>query len=217
MAEQARGSSPQTEDQPDPATPPRGRPDLAIGAFTPYGPWTVDPEQMTWRFGGSQAGAAGAADGTAGAGGDSLDIDELRKRAADLARQLVRPRRYPPGLRVIDVGLRLGIALVGWGIRDRGTPTSRSGLSRRLRPAFERLGPTYIKLGQIISSGEGIFPEELVEEFRLLRDRVPPEPFETVRRTLEEDLGQPLSEVFVSFDRTPIASASIAQVHAATL
>ncbi len=106
---------------------------------------------------------------------------------------------------------------MAWGFRDRGTPTSRSGLSRRLRPAFERLGPTYIKLGQIISSGEGIFPEELVEEFRLLRDRVPPEPFSTVRRTIEEDLGRPLAEVFVSFDRVPIASASIAQVHAATL
>ena len=113
--------------------------------------------------------------------------------------------------------IRLGSALLGWGLRDRGTQRSRPGLSRRLRPAFERLGPTYIKLGQIISSGEGIFPEELVEEFRLLRDRVPPEPFAAVRRTLEEDLGRPLAEVFVSFDRVPIASASIAQVHAATL
>jgi ubiquinone biosynthesis protein len=172
---------------------------------------------MTWRFGDPGPGRAGGPRGAGDADGDSLDIDELRKQAAGLARQLVRRRRFPPGLRVIDVGFRLGTALVGWGIRDRGTPTSRSGLSRRLRPAFERLGPTYIKLGQIISSGEGIFPEELVEEFRLLRDRVPPEPFETVRRTLEEDLGRPLSEVFVSFDRTPIASASIAQVHAATL
>jgi ubiquinone biosynthesis protein len=118
---------------------------------------------------------------------------------------------------VVTVGYRLGSALLGWGLRDRGTPTSRAGLSRRLRPAFERLGPTYIKLGQIISSGEGIFPEELVEEFRLLRDRVPPESFATVRRTVEEELGRPLADVFVSFDRVPIASASIAQVHAATL
>ena len=91
------------------------------------------------------------------------------------------------------------------------------GLSRRLRPAFETLGPTYIKLGQILSSGEGVFPEELVAEFRLLRDRVPPEPFSHVRRTIEEDLGRPLAEVFTSFDRAPIASASIAQVHSATL
>jgi ubiquinone biosynthesis protein len=177
------------------------RPDLTIGAFTPDGPWTVEPESMPWRF---PAEAAGS-------------IDNLRRQAADLARQLITPRQLPPGVRVAAVGARLGSALLGWARSDRGTPSSRSGLSRRLRPAFERLGPTYIKLGQIISSGEGIFPEELVEEFRLLRDRVAPEPFATVRRTLEEDLGKPLGEVFASFDRTPLASASIAQVHAAML
>jgi ubiquinone biosynthesis protein len=175
--------------------------DLAIGAFTADGPWTVEPDAMPWRFPSDTGG----------------DIDALRRQAAELARQLVRPHRMPPGARVVTVGVQLGGALLGWARRDRGTPLSRAGLSRRLRPAFERLGPTYIKLGQIISSGEGIFPEELVEEFRLLRDKVAPEPFATVRRTLEEDLGRPLADVFVSFDRIPIASASIAQVHAATL
>ncbi len=178
-----------------------GRPDLAIGAFTADGPWTVDPAAMPWRF-------------PPDAGGD---IDALRAEAADLARELIAPRRLPSGVRVAAVGIRLGSALLGWWLRDRGTSRSRAGLSRRLRPAFERLGPTYIKLGQIISSGEGIFPEELVDEFRLLRDRVPPEPFAAVRRTIEEDLGRSLAEVFTSFDRVPIASASIAQVHAATL
>ncbi len=187
--------------RPEPAPEGGARPDLAIGAFTPHGPWTVDPAAMPWRF-------------PAETGGD---IDVLRQRAAHLARELVTPPRLPSVARVAAVGVRLGLALLGWGLHDRGTPTSRSGLSRRLRPAFERLGPTYIKLGQIISSGEGIFPEELVDEFRLLRDRVPPEPFSTVRRTIEEDLGRPLADVFVSFDRVPIASASIAQVHAATL
>ena len=184
----------------DPVTP-TTRPDLAIGAFTPHGPWTVEPESMPWRF-------PAEADGS---------IETLRQQAAALARTLVRPDHLPSIGRVGSVGIRLGGALLGWGLRDRGTSGSRSGLSRRLRPAFERLGPTYIKLGQIISSGEGIFPEELVEEFRLLRDRVPPEPFAVVRRTVEEDLGRPLSEIFVSFDRRPLASASIAQVHAATL
>jgi ubiquinone biosynthesis protein len=86
-----------------------------------------------------------------------------------------------------------------------------------LRRAAERLGPTYIKLGQIISSGEGLFPSELVEEFTRCRDQVPAEGFDAVRRVVEEELGRPLEEVFEYFERTPIAAASIAQVHAARL
>ncbi len=91
------------------------------------------------------------------------------------------------------------------------------GLSRRLRVAAERLGPTYIKLGQIISSGEGLFPAPLVAQFRLLRDQVPAEDFAIVRAVVEEELGRPLEEVFSSFDATPLAAASIAQVHLARL
>ena len=175
--------------------------DLAFGAFTPHAPWVVQPDHMAWQTDRDGEG----------------DITSLRARAAELARTLVHPHGVPPLGRVVAVVWRLGIALVGWGLAERGTPASRAGLSRRLRPAFEHLGPTYIKMGQIISAGEGIFPDELVHEFRLLRDRVRPEPFSVVRRTLEAELGRPLSDVFVSFDRTPIASASIAQVHAATL
>jgi ubiquinone biosynthesis protein len=90
-------------------------------------------------------------------------------------------------------------------------------LSHRLRKAFERLGPTYVKLGQILSSGQGIFPEALVDEFKLLRDHVPAETYETVRAIVEEELGQPLDAVFKEFDIVPVAAASIAQVHAAIL
>jgi len=176
-------------------------PDLAIGAFSHNAPWVVEPDAMPWRY---------AHDGES-------DVVTLRLQAAELARTLVHPDHLPSVRRVLTVAYRLGGALLLWGSKERGTPESRAGLSRRLRPAFEHLGPTYIKLGQIISSGEGIFPEELVAEFRLLRDRVPPEPFSVVRRTVEEDLGRPLAEVFTSFDTTPVASASIAQVHAATL
>ena len=118
----------------------------------------------------------------------------------------------------------LGWAILAWRLVEKrvavrlGRPeVSRAGLSYRLRKAFEHLGPTYIKLGQILSSGEGVFPPELVDEFRLLRDRVPAERFEVVRQVVEADLGRPLEAVFEHFETTPIAAASIAQVHAARL
>ena len=111
----------------------------------------------------------------------------------------------------------VGWALAGWYLHERGTDRSRAGIAARLRQSFEGLGSTYIKLGQIVSGGDGLFPEELVGEFKKLRDQVPPEPFAAVRATVESELGRPLAEVFSSFSTEPLAAASIAQVHAATL
>ena len=79
-------------------------------------------------------------------------------------------------------------------------PATRPSCRGACGCAAEALGPTFIKLGQIISSGEGLFPPELVEEFKRCRDQVPAEPFDVVRRTVEADLGRPLEDVFESFD-----------------
>jgi ubiquinone biosynthesis protein len=176
--------------------------DLSVGAFSTSPPWLVDPAQLRWRAG----------------------APALRSATAAQVPQLLRHRKLPPGRRVVRVGFELGRAVAAWYLVERrqgrrqGRPeVSRSGLSRRLRVAFQILGPTYIKLGQILSSGEGVFPPELVSEFRLLRDRVPPEPFEVVRAVVEEDFDAPLEQIFSRFDRQPLAAASIAQVHSATL
>ncbi len=187
-------------DTPPSASTTTGAPpaDLAFAAFSDCGPWVVDPDATAWRAG----------------------ADALRDAARNEVPVLTQRRRLPPLGRFIEAGARLTSALLGWRLREyqaAGGPASRAGLSRRLRLAFERLGPAYIKLGQIVSSGQGIFPDELVEEFKRCRDQVPPEPFDAVRAVVEEDLGRKLEDVFSSFDRECLAAASIAQVHAATL
>jgi predicted unusual protein kinase regulating ubiquinone biosynthesis (AarF/ABC1/UbiB family) len=86
-----------------------------------------------------------------------------------------------------------------------------------VRSAFEDLGPTYVKLGQLVASSEGLFPEPYCQEFRKCLDRVRPFPFADVERALRAELGREPDEIFESIDREPLASASIAQVHAARL
>ena len=171
--------------------------DLDQGSFSDTPPWTIDdPEALPWRQG----------------------LAEVRARVVAEVPALTTPGRWPPGRRLVTVTRRLGTPWPCGPCGERtGGAASRAGISRRLRLAAERLGPTYIKLGQIISSGEGIFPAELVGEFTRCRDQVPAEPFRVVREVIEADLGRPLDEVFRWVDRTPLAAASIAQVHAATL
>ena len=177
---------------PEPAVP---SPDLALGAFSDHGPWVVEPDRLDWRAG----------------------LDEERARTRAEVPRLLRPGRVPPLGRLTRV-LRALVPAVGlWYLRERRRPDSRARISQRLRRAFERLGSTYVKLGQILSGGEGLFPPELVTEFRLLRDHVPAESFADVRAVVERDLGRPLHSLFASFDEEPLAAASVAQVHAARL
>ncbi len=110
---------------------------------------------------------------------------------------------------------RLGLRWV-WH-RLRGRPYQRLRNEALVREAFEVMGPTFIKLGQVIASSPGLFPKRYSDEFSKCLDRVPPFELATLEATVAEDLGQPVDAVFASFDEKPLGSASIAQVHAATL
>ncbi len=87
----------------------------------------------------------------------------------------------------------------------------------RIRRALEDLGPIFVKFGQILSTRRDLMPDDIAEELARLQDRVPPFAGERARALIEKAYGQSLSEAFLEFDETPLASASIAQVHAARL
>ena len=92
-----------------------------------------------------------------------------------------------------------------------------AALAVGLRKAFGELGPTYVKLGQLVASSPGLFPDVFADEFRSLLDEVPPISAADVVAVITEELGSHPDDLFETFDWTPLASASIAQVHAATL
>jgi ubiquinone biosynthesis protein len=88
---------------------------------------------------------------------------------------------------------------------------------QRLREALERLGPIFVKFGQVLSTRRDLMPPDIADELALLQDRVPPFDPGIAVATIERAFRRPLGEVFVSFEREPVASASIAQVHFAVV
>ncbi|MGD9175039.1 MAG: AarF/UbiB family protein [Desulfobacterales bacterium] len=99
--------------------------------------------------------------------------------------------------------------------RKRAERVEKLTRPQRLRMAFEELGPTYIKLGQILSTRPDLVPVDILEELTRLQDEVPPFPFEAVKGVIESEFGVPVEEVFDQLDEQSLASASIGQVHKA--
>ncbi|RZJ09342.1 MAG: ubiquinone biosynthesis regulatory protein kinase UbiB, partial [Acidovorax sp.] len=109
-----------------------------------------------------------------------------------------------PGLRMVSRVLSVG--------RKLDAPRGQ-----RLREALEELGPIFVKFGQVLSTRRDLLPPDVADELARLQDRVPPFDAQIAVATIERAFRRPLSEIFTSFDHVPVASASIAQVHFATV
>jgi ubiquinone biosynthesis protein len=109
--------------------------------------------------------------------------------------------------------MRLLRVVAPWGARG----VSDKPRGERLRLALNEMGPIYVKFGQIISTRRDLVAADIADELALLQDQVPPFPGAEARAIVERTLKKPVEELFASFDPQPLASASIAQVHAATL
>jgi len=115
--------------------------------------------------------------------------------------------------RILWVALRYRL----YRLLPRFAPAADPDRGERLRRALETLGPIFVKFGQVLSTRRDLLPLDVADELAKLQDRVPPFDAGLAREEIERGIGQPLEEVFLEFSREPVASASIAQVHLATL
>jgi ubiquinone biosynthesis protein len=138
-------------------------------------------------------------------------------------RRLLRIQRVVIRYRIDDLLFALPLPwwlmMLRFGMPWRWLPRSAKELSRgaRLRLALQDLGPIFIKFGQILSTRRDLLPEDIADELMLLQDRVPPFDPKLAMQLIEEQLGAKICDVFSRFDVTPLASASVAQVHSAQL
>ncbi len=114
----------------------------------------------------------------------------------------------------LPLGLRILLWIAPWRLSPVPSDLSRGA---RLRLALEALGPIFIKFGQILSTRPDLIADDIVSELTALQDRVPPFSEEEAMALIESQLGRPIQDIFLEFASTPLASASIAQVHTARL
>lgn len=151
--------------------------------------------------------------------GVNMSIVELAREIKDLGRLR----------QILTVFLELGFGYtisrlrlskyvpLGKRIKQKFKGAEERPLPERIRIAFEKLGPTFIKLGQLLSLRPDIIPPEYIKEFEKMQDKVPGFPYSQVERIIQDELGKPINKLFKQFDKKPISAASLGQVHKAKL
>ncbi len=114
----------------------------------------------------------------------------------------------------IEQYLEIGLQMIS---RKRREQVEKLSRAERVRMVMEELGPTFIKLGQILSTRPDLIPVEFIQELSKLQDNVPSFPYTEARQIIESEIGRPIEDIFQHFENTPLAAASIGQVHRAQL
>src|SRR5438876_10831483 len=118
---------------------------------------------------------------------------------------------------IAQVAVRHGFGYALEGRRGVDPAVEGTARGRHLRDMLDELGPTFVKFGQLLSTRPDIVPPDIIAELRSLQDDVRPFRFSDVKRTITEELDQPIERLFIEFEEKPLAAASIGQVHRATL
>lgn len=142
----------------------------------------------------------------------------LTHRHLQRYRQIVEVlARHGFGVALTQLGLDRHLDLPRRLLRREQPPAAEITTTQHVRLALEELGPTFVKLGQLLSTRPDLLPPSYITELSRLQDDVPPCPWEPIKACVETELGQPVEQLFATFDPVPIAAASLGQVHAATL